>query len=172
MAKTSRILVSSSNTLPHDSKPSTSCVDFCAIGAYANGVECRESFVVFHLRTLLMILIALRLLMPPGICACQWSSPAARMLLALTQSDRQLPSEPQRDNEDDHDAGCPASPLSVGMGVVPPCDPLLPPGLSLDSVPPTQPTLLPCFSPSEQVLFVHFESTSAPLYLTVRTLLL
>jgi hypothetical protein len=94
------------------------------------------------------------------------------MLLALTQSDRQLPSEPQRDTEDDHDAGCPASPLAVGMGVAPPCDPLLPPGLSLDSVSPTQSTLLSCSFPTESVLCVHFESTSAPLYLTIRTLLL
>jgi hypothetical protein len=95
------------------------------------------------------------------------------MLLALTQSDRQLPSEPQGDTEDDHDAGCPASPLAVGMGVAPPCDPLLPPGLSLDSVSLSQPTtLLSCSFPTEQVFCVHFESTSAPLYLTVRTLLL
>ncbi len=132
----------------------------------------RGKFVVLHLRALLMVLIVLRLLMPPGICACQWSSPAARMLLALTQSDRQVPSEPQRDDEDDHDAGCPASPLSVGMGVAPPSDPLLPPGLSLDSVPPSHLTLLSCFFPTDHVLGVHFDSTSAPLYLTVRTLLL
>ena len=171
-AGTSGILVSSRNSLPHYSKLSTSCVDLSVIGVYANRVERGERLIVFHLRALLMVLIVLRLLMPPGICACQWSSPAARMLLALTQSDRQLPSEPQRDNEDDHDAGCPASPLAVGMGVAPPCDPLLPPGLSLDSVPLPQPTLLSCSLPTEQVLCVPFESTSVPLYLTVRTLLL
>ena len=151
---------------------STSCVDFSSVGVYANRVESRENFIVFHLRALLMVLIVLRLLMPPGICACQWSSPAARMLLALTQSDRQLPTEPQRDTEDDHDAGCPASPLAVGMGVAPPCDPLLPPGLSLDSVSPSHPTLLSCSFPIEQVFSVPLKLTSAPLYLTVRTLLL
>jgi hypothetical protein len=126
---------------------------------------------VFHLRTLLMILIVLRLLMPPGICACQWSSPAARLLIGIAQSDRQIPNEPQRDNEDDHDAGCPASPLSAGMGVAPPFDPLLPPGLALDPLPP-QEALLFCTISTEQEISVDFQSTSTPLYLTVRTLLL
>jgi hypothetical protein len=119
-----------------------------------------------------MVLIVLRLMMPPGICACQWSSPAARLLLALTQSNRQIPSEPQRDNDDDHDAGCPASPLAAGMGVAPPCDPLFPPGLALDPLPPLQEVILLCSNPTEQVTSAHFQSTSAPLYLTVRALLL
>ena len=127
---------------------------------------------MFHLRALLMILMALRLLMPPGICACQWSSPAARLLLSLTQSDRQIPSEPQRDNDDDHDAGCPASPLAAGMGVAPPCERLLPPGRALDPLPPPQETLPFCSFPTDHVFSVYFKTTSAPVYLIVRALLL
>ena len=125
-----------------------------------------------HLRTLLMVLIVMRLLMPPGICACKWSSPAARLLIALTQSDRQVPVQQERDNDDDHDAGCPASPLSAGMGVAPPCEPHFPPGLSLNPPLPLQSTL-PYFSADpEPVASVRFEVPSAPLYLTVRALLL
>jgi hypothetical protein len=127
---------------------------------------------VFHLRALLMVLIVLRLLMPPGICACKWSSPAARLLIGIARSERQIPSEPQRDNEDDHDAGCPASPLSTGMGVAPLIDPLLPPGLALDPLPPPQDTLLFCSISTEQEVPLDFKSTATPLYVTVRALLL
>ena len=122
-------------------------------------------------RALLMALIVLRLLMPPGICACQWSSPAARLLLAFTKSDRLIPMEQPRDNDDDHDAGCPASPLAVGMGVAPPCEPLFPPALSYDA-PPLPPTML--FDPVSigPVVSVHINDPSIPLYLTVCALLL
>jgi hypothetical protein len=147
-------------------------IDFHAHRLYAYIAGNRGKSIVIHLRVLLMVLIVLRLLMPPGICACKWSSPAARLLLGITKSERQIPSEPQRENEDDHDAGCPASPLSTGMGVAPPFDPLLPPGLALDPLPPPQETLLFCSISTEQVTFSRFKTTSAPLYLTVRALLL
>lgn len=147
-------------------------VDFPAGPPYANHVGNRGNVNVFHLRTLLMVLIVLRLLMPPGICACQWSSPAARLLIALTQGNRQIPIEDQRGSDDDHDAGCPASPLAAGMGVKPSCDPLLPPPLSLDPLPPLQTTLLSCSIPSEWAASSHFETMATPLYLTVRALLL
>jgi hypothetical protein len=128
--------------------------------------------MVFHLRTLLMILIVLRLMMPPGICACKWSSPAARLLVTLVQSDRQIPIEPQRETEDDHDAGCPASPLAAGMGVTPPCEPHLPPAPALDLPLPPQPRLLFCSTPTERLVSIHFDAPSTPLYLIVRALLL
>jgi hypothetical protein len=147
-------------------------VDFPAIRVYATSIGNRGIVIVFHARALLMILIAVRLLMPPGICACKWSSPAARLLIALTQSDRQIPSEQERDGDDDHDAGCPASPLAAGMGVKPPCEPLLPPGLALDPPPPLQSTM-PFFPlHTEPVASVHFDDSSTPLYLTSRALLL
>jgi hypothetical protein len=126
---------------------------------------------VSFLRTILMVLIAIRLLMPPGICACKWSSPAARFLVALLQSERQVPVEEDRD--DDHAPGCPASPLAVGMGVKPPVEPLLPPGLSLDPPPPplqsAQP--FPSFDAGE-VPALRSDHPQGLLYLTLRALLI
>jgi|GEM_PF-3078560 hypothetical protein len=127
--------------------------------------------MLFRLRALLMVLVGLRLLMPPGICACQWSSPAARLLIALTQSDRQIPTAPQRDADDDHDPGCPASPLAVGMGIVPSCEPLLPPALAFDLA--LLPQTAPLFGPVSMGPIVPppFYVLSSPLYLTLRALL-
>jgi hypothetical protein len=117
-----------------------------------------------------MVLLTVRLLMPPGICACKWTSPAARLLLALVDSDRQIPNQ-QESDDDDHDAGCPASPLAAGMGVAPPCEPLFPPLLALDP-PPLQSPL--SFHPAhaEPTAFLSFAAPSQPLYGTLRTLLL
>jgi hypothetical protein len=126
---------------------------------------------VFLPRTILMVLIALRLLLPPGICVCKWNSPAARFLVALLQTERQVPAEPESD-DDDHAPGCPASPLAVGMGVRPPCEPLLPPALSLDSLPPPE-AAQPLFSVCAEL--DDWDATDpphAPLYLIVRALLL
>lgn len=125
-----------------------------------------------HLRALLMVLIVLRLLMPPGICACKWTSPAARLLISLLPCDRQIPVEQPRENDDDHDPGCPASPLAAGMGVAPPCDPLLPPTLALDVSVLPQATLPVCSVPTERVVSISSICLSTPLYLTVRALLL
>lgn len=147
-------------------------VDFPPIRPYANNNGNRGNVIVSGMRAILMALIVLRLLMPPGICACKWSSPAARLLIALTQSDRQIPNEPQRDNDDDHDAGCPASPLAAGMGVAPLCQPLLPPALALDSLPPPQTMLLFGSVTIEPIGSNHFDESSTPLYVTVRALLL
>ncbi len=118
-----------------------------------------------------MVLIAIRLLMPPGICVCKWSSPAARLLVALLQSERPIPVEEERD-DDDHAPGCPASPLAVGMGVKPSTQPLLPPGLSLDPPPPLE--SIPSFPAvcSDAETSGRFDPPPSPLYLTLRALLL
>jgi hypothetical protein len=118
-----------------------------------------------------MVLIALRLLMPPGICACKWSSPAARLLVALAQSERDIPSSNDSGDEDDDAPGCPASPLAVGMGVKPPSEPLLPPGLSLDPLPPTPEAPFVFSVSAEPVVPLWFDAAANPLYLTLRTLL-
>ena len=125
---------------------------------------------MFHLRALLMVLIAVRLLMPPGICACKWSSPVARFLLTLTHSERQIPNSSESD-DDDHDAGCPASPLAVGMGVWPPCEPLLPPALALDPTPTLEstPQILSIYT--ETIVSFRYAAPPSPLYLTLRALL-
>ncbi len=122
-------------------------------------------------RTLLMVLMAVRLLMPPGICACKWSSPAARLLVALVQSQRQIPTEENRDENDDHDAGCPASPLAAGMGVKPATEPLLPPTLALDP-PPTEATPILTSAHVDSFDTLPFDPPPDSLYLTFRTLLI
>lgn len=154
----------------NDLSPASAAIDFPAIRPYANNIGKRGNNIVSGMRAILMVLIALRLLMPPGICACKWSSPAARLLIAFTQSERQIPLEQPRDNDDDHDAGCPASPLAAGMGVAPPCQPLLPPGLALDSLPPAMLLFYP--DPVERIASLPFDDPSTPLYVTVRALLL
>ena len=69
---------------------------------------------------LLSVLITVRLLMPPGICVCKLSSPAARLFMAACGEEL-----PERDlpDDDDHHPGCPACFLAVGMGVAPPSGP-------------------------------------------------
>jgi hypothetical protein len=125
---------------------------------------------VLHLRALLMVLIVLRLLMPPGICACKWTSPAARFLVALLHSNRTIPTQDDRD--DDHAPGCPASPLAVGMGVKPPSEPLLPPTVSLDPTPLLESAQSPPSMPAMAALPLVFTSPPDPLYLTLRSLLI
>ncbi len=123
-----------------------------------------------HLRILLMVLLTMRLLMPPGICACKWTSPAARLLLSLAQSDRQLPNDSESD-DDDHDPGCPASPLASGMGVKPYCEPIRPPALAYDALPLDSLTPLG-YSPLRVSPIVAIVSPSLPLYESFRALLL
>ena len=69
---------------------------------------------------LLSVLITVRLLMPPGICICQWSSPAARLLIAACGQELPVKDLP---DDDDHHPGCPACFLAIGMGVAPPSGP-------------------------------------------------
>ena len=83
----------------------------------------------------LVALMALRLLMPPGICACKLSSPAARLLADFFQTARSLPTAPDGEEDDDHAPGCPASPLAVAMGLMPASHPVLPPDLTLERPP-------------------------------------
>jgi hypothetical protein len=88
----------------------------------------------------LFVLLTLRLLMPPGICVCHLADTASRAAPA------------PETGEDDHHPGCPASYLSLGLGLkplpgpgpveLPPCGwlapcPLAPP-ISLVA-PPTDP---------------------------------
>lgn len=126
---------------------------------------------MFQARTILMALIVLRLLLPPGICVCQWSSPAARLLVALTKSDRKVPPQHESD-DDDHAPGCPASPLAVGMGVRPPSEQAWPPALSFDPLPPLESAqpFAPLCRERENPPPTDFQHS--PLYLTVCALLL
>jgi hypothetical protein len=117
--------------------------------------------------------MTVRLLLPPGICVCKLTSPAARHLAALLGGDAPAPT-PVEEDDDDHAPGCPASPLAAGMGVSPPSGPSSPdldPGhLALGLVIP--PALLfappgPCDRP-----LPHPKPSIDPIYLTVCALLI
>jgi hypothetical protein len=106
----------------------------------------REAGVSTLYRTLL-VLLTVRLLMPPGICACTWSSPAGRLLADFLKTGKEVPLPPVEDDRDDHAPGCPASPLAAGMGVKP------------SSEPPPRPAL----SPEQPPVFEVMQSVSPPL---------
>jgi hypothetical protein len=69
------------------------------------------------LKLILFVLLTLRLLMPPGICVCKLSSPAARLLAQVLGNE--LPAPPTETDHDDHDDGCPAGPLKEALGLRP-----------------------------------------------------
>lgn len=83
----------------------------------------------------LFVLLAFRLMLPPGICVCQWNSTAALVRLGLLAADDSQPQPPADDKDDDHDPGCPASKLATGMGLRPAAAPPPPPAPSLDAWP-------------------------------------
>ena len=82
----------------------------------------------------LLVLLTIRLLMPPGICVCQWHSPAARMIVGWLKTGTEVPPSPPEEKEDDHEPGCPASKLAAGMGLRPASPPPLPPAVSPEVV--------------------------------------
>ena len=65
---------------------------------------------------ILILLIGLRLLLPPGICVCKLSTPAAVAVARVVGGN--LPA-PVPEDHDDHHPGCPASVLSLGLGLKP-----------------------------------------------------
>ncbi len=82
----------------------------------------------------LFVLLTARLLLPPGICVCQWHSPAARILVGLLRTGKEVPPPPPAEKEDDHEPGCPASKLAAGMGLRPASHPPAPPAVSPEVV--------------------------------------
>jgi hypothetical protein len=92
---------------------------------------------------LLFALLTIRLLLPPGICVCQWHSPAARMLVQLFGGGKEVPPSPPLENEDDHEPGCPASKLAAGMGLRPASPAPLMLGAVYDEVPPAPAAVSP-----------------------------
>ena len=67
----------------------------------------------------LLVLIVARLLLPPGICVCKLSSPAARLLVHALGGEAPAP----QPDDHDHLPGCPASDLAQGMGLQPAAPP-------------------------------------------------
>jgi hypothetical protein len=74
-----------------------------------------------------LVLIVLRLLMPPGICVCKHSSFASRALTEALGGEHET--APEGPDDHDHVPGCPASDLAAGMGLFP----AGPPSPSLDA---------------------------------------
>jgi hypothetical protein len=115
----------------------------------------------------LFVLVTLRLMLPPGICVCKWNSPAARVLVALLATGKDVPLPEPEGRDDDHAPGCPASPFAVGMGLRPASQPPEPPALSFDPLPPT-PVPLPDAAPPtpERAVWPSLRPPSPVLYLS------
>lgn len=85
-----------------------------------------ESIPVTAIQRFLLLLLMVRLLLPPGICLCHDNSPASRLILDLLNPDRPQSSTSCEEDED-HDPGCPGSPLATGMGLKLPLVAVFPP---------------------------------------------
>lgn len=129
---------------------------------------------MFRFSNILVVLVTLRMLMPPGICACKLSSPTARFVETFLKTGRLVlpPMEREDAQDDDHTPGCPASFLATGMGVHPPVEPvILTPLLALDRP--------PVFLPVEALLDATLQPVETlthppddPLYLTLCALVI
>lgn len=110
---------------------------------------------------ILLVLIGLRLLLPPGICVCKLSSPVARLAVRILGGE--MP--PAAPEGDDHHPGCPASMLALGLGVKPVAPSVDPPDApSIAPLLPSTPAPLVGFEaapPAHAVIF-----SAAPLYVS------
>ncbi len=119
----------------------------------------------------LFVLLTLRLLLPPGICVCQWHSPAARILAGMFNTGKEVPPPPPPENEDDHEPGCPASKLAAGMGLRPASQPPLPPAVTPEIVAEAAASV-PLAVASSAEEFPAYRPPDSALYRTVRALLI
>jgi hypothetical protein len=78
-----------------------------------------NTYYMVVLHRLLLALIFVRVLMPPGICFCQLTAPAVGMLAGLIQPGQRLPQPPDDHHDDHHSDGCPCSPMAAGLGLKP-----------------------------------------------------
>jgi hypothetical protein len=119
----------------------------------------------------LFVLLTMRLLLPPGICVCQWHSPAARFIVSLFNTGKEVPPSPPVETEDDHEPGCPASKLAAGMGLRPVVPPILPPGATF-AVASAPETIAPTVAVFGEVEFSTYRPPDSRLYLMVCALLI
>lgn len=129
---------------------------------------------MFRAHRILVVLVTLRLLMPPGICACKLGSPVSRFVATFIQTGKLAlpPLEREDAEDDDHTPGCPASFLASGMGVAPPVEPvLLTPLLSLDEPPVLTPAEAPAHATPEPTDALA-RAPDDPLYLTLCALVI
>jgi hypothetical protein len=66
---------------------------------------------------LLILLIIARILVPPCMCLCKLEAPAARAIAWVLGT--ATPDAPAEEQDHDHHPGCPASYLSLGLGLRP-----------------------------------------------------
>jgi hypothetical protein len=114
---------------------------------------------------ILFVLMSLRLLAPPGICLCKSTAP-----VVLWLGGEPVTEEPSRD--DDHEPGCPASPLSAGMYLKPSDVPTFPP-LTFDHPPqPESPPGAPLLivAPADELPVDFYRPPRSDLYLSLLTL--
>jgi hypothetical protein len=117
-------------------------------------------------RTSLLVVLTWRLLLPPGVCLCQFIHPAAVLLARVLGHEAPAP-EPE---EHGHLAGCPVAKLGPGLRAQP-ADPPTPPALSFDA--PTLPTCPSAPSPSSAPLADDdVAAGTTPLYVTLCAFLL
>jgi hypothetical protein len=85
---------------------------------------------------LLVLLIIARILVPPCMCLCKLEARASRAVAWVLGADDTPP--PHEEQDHDHHPGCPASYLSLGLGLKPlPFVEPVPPVLSLPSYTPS-----------------------------------
>lgn len=113
------------------------------------------------LRTLILVAITFRLLLPPGICVCKLSSPVAQLLILMAGSE----SSHSQEDDEDHHPGCPASGLTAGLGVQPVTPSVTLPALSHD-IPPVLAFDLVTSPPCDQSRSLSEISQTPPLYLS------
>jgi hypothetical protein len=114
------------------------------------------------LSRVLFVLITLRLLVPPGVCLCKLSSPAAHLLASVLGREAPAP-EPE---DEDHAAGCPASKLAEGMAVRPAAGPGAP-DLALGQALADPPPLTALATPDADAPPPFGAPPDTPLYLTL-----
>ncbi len=104
---------------------------------------------------ILVLLIIARILVPPCMCLCKLEAPAARAVAWVFGTD--APDLPHEEDDHDHHPGCPASYLSLGLGLKPmPFEEPEPPFLSLPSYTPSLPAMTTLLAPDS------IRSTSFP----------
>ena len=95
---------------------------------------------------LLVLLIIARILVPPCMCLCKLQTPACRAVAWVVGTD--APDLPHEEDDHDHHPGCPASYLSLGLGLKPmPFEEPQPLFLSLPSYTPSLPATTTLLAP-------------------------
>jgi hypothetical protein len=114
-------------------------------------------------RNLLLLLILLRLLWPPGLCACQFFH---------LEEPPQTPADAPDHNHDEHPPGCPGSKTASNLWIAR-ADPPPAPDLCSDAGLLPEPAVLPAPAPAiSDRVSTDPDPGERPLYVTLRALLI